>query len=126
MVTRVCVTGHGRSALDALRLVVAHLGDRAHGGSLRPIAAGLAYVARDGEWVLPLPVDRLSWTDEVRRFLDRAEFRVPNKTVLVGGDASLVARRGLTERGWNILVHVQRPGAPPYARGGEPAPIDVD
>lgn len=115
-----------RFVVNALRLVIAHLGERAHRGSLRTIGAGFAYVASDGEFVLPLPVDRLSWTDEVRRFLDRAEFRVRNRTVLIGGDASLAARRGLTERGWNILVHVQRAGAPAYARGGEPAPVDVD
>lgn len=115
-----------RFLVNALRLVIAHLGARAKNGSLRPVAAGLAYVAADGEWVLPLPVDRLSWTDEVRSFLDRPEFRVKNKTVLIGGDASLAARRGLTERGWNILVAAQRPGAPPYARGGEPAPVDVE
>ena len=115
-----------RFIVNALRLVVAHLGERAHRGSLRTIAAGLAYVANDGEFVLPLPVDRLSWTDEVRAFLDRAEFRARNRTVLIGGDASLAARRGLTERGWNIVVHAQRAGAPAYARGGEPAPVDVD
>jgi len=115
-----------RFIVNALRLTIAHLGARAREGSLRPIGAGLAYVASDGEFVLPLPVDRLSWTAEVRRFLDREEFRVRNKTVLIGGDASLAARRGLTERGWNILVGAQRAGAPPYARGGEPAPVDVD
>jgi hypothetical protein len=115
-----------RFVVNALRLAIAHLGARAHDGALRPIGAGLAYVASDGEFVLPLPVDRLSWTAEVRRFLDREEFRVRNKTVLIGGDASLAARRGLAERGWNILVHAPRAGAPAYARGGEPAPIDVD
>jgi hypothetical protein len=115
-----------RFVVNALRLLAAHLGARAHGGNLRPIGAGLAYVAGDGEFVLPLPVDRLSWTDEVRRFLDREEFRVRNRTVLIGGDASLSARRGLTERGWNIIVHAQRAGSPPYARGGEPAPVDIE
>jgi hypothetical protein len=115
-----------RFMVNALRLTAAHLGARARAGSLRRVGAGFAYAATDGEFVLPLPVDRLSWTDEVRRFLDREEFRVRNKTVLIGGDASPVARRGLTERGWNILVHARRPDAPPYARGGEPAPVDVD
>lgn len=115
-----------RFIVNALRLTATHLGARSHEGSLRRIGAGFAYAARDGEFVLPLPVDRLSWTDEVRHFLDREEFRVRNKTVLIGGDASLVARRGLTEQGWNILVHAQRPNAPPYARGGEPAAVDVD
>ncbi|NCT67211.1 MAG: hypothetical protein GXC76_06125 [Rhodanobacteraceae bacterium] len=115
-----------RFIVNGLRLVAAHLGARAHGGELKPVGAGLAYVTRDGELVLPLPVDRLSWTGEVRQFLDRAEFRVTHKTVLVGGEASLNARRGLTERGWSIHVRAPWPGAPPYALGGEPAAVDVE
>ena len=104
-----------RFVVNGLRVAATYLGDRAHGGALRPIGAGLVYMAADGELVLPLPVDYLSWTDEVRDFLDRAEFRVTNKTVLIGGGASLAARRALTERGWNIVVRAPWPGAPPYA-----------
>jgi hypothetical protein len=104
-----------RFLVNALRIAATYLGDRAHGGALRPIGAGLVYVAADGELVLPLPVDYLSWTEEVRAFLDREEFRVTRKTVLVGGDASFAARRALTERGWNIVVRAPWPGAPPYA-----------
>jgi hypothetical protein len=104
-----------RFVVNALRVTATYLGDRAHDGTLRPIGAGLAYVAADGELVLPLPVDRLSWTDEVRSFLDREEFRTTNKTVLIGGTASLNARRALTERGWNIVVRAPWPGSPPYA-----------
>ncbi|GAA0722784.1 hypothetical protein [Dokdonella soli] len=115
-----------RFLVNALRMVSTHLGARAKSGSLRPVGAGLAYVTSDGELVLPLPVDRLSWTSEVRRFLDRAEFRVSNKTVLIGGEASLAARRGLTERGWSIIVRAPWPGAPPYARSGEPTGVDLD
>ena len=110
-----------RFVVNALRMTAAHLGDRAHGGTLRPIGAGLAYETADRELVLPLPVDRLSWTGEVREFVDRSEFRVPNKTVLIGGGASLAARRALTERGWNIVVRAPWPGAPPYATFDEPA-----
>jgi hypothetical protein len=98
-----------------------YLGDRAHAGTLRPIGAGLAYETADHELVLPLPVDWLSWTTEVRDFIDRAEFRVTNKTVLIAGGASLAARRALTDRGWNIVVRAPWPGAPPYAAFDEPA-----
>lgn len=111
-----------RFLVNALRMTAAYLGDRAHGGLLRPIGAGLAYEAADHELVLPLPVDWLSWTIEVRDFLDRAEFRVANKTALIGGGASLAARRALTERGWNIVMRTPWPGAPPYAAFDEPAP----
>ena len=114
-----------RFLVNALRLLSTHLGARAKGGTLRPIGAGLAYASADSELVLPLAVDRLSWTDEVRRFLDREEFRVERKTVLVGGDASLLARRSLAARGWSVVLHAPRPGAPPYARG-EPAPVDLE
>jgi hypothetical protein len=115
-----------RFLVNALRLLDAHLGARAKQGTLQRVGAGLAYKAANGELVLPLPVDRLSATTDVERFLDRPEFRVKNRTVLIGGDASLAARRALTERGWNIVIGVRRAGAPPYARSGEPSPVDVD
>jgi hypothetical protein len=114
-----------RYLVNALRLVATHLGSRAKGGALLPVGAGLAYAAVDGELVLPLPVDRLSWTGEVRSFLDRREFQVRNKTVLIGGEASLQARRGLGERSWNIVTRAPWPGSPPYAQDGEPAPVDL-
>ena len=120
-------TLEARFIVNALRLLAAHSGAQAHGGELKPVGAGLAYVTTGGELLLPLPVDRLSWTADVRDFLDRAEFRVVDKTVLIGGEASLAARRGLTERGWNIRVRAPWPGAPPYAAAGaEPAAVDVD
>jgi hypothetical protein len=115
-----------RFLVNALRLIATHLGARAKGGALLPIGAGLAYSGIDGELVLPLPVDRLSWTGEVRDFLDRKEFRVRNKTALIGGEASLPARRGLGERGWNIVTRAPWPGSPPYAKDGEPAPVDLE
>ena len=115
-----------RFLVNALRMLAANLGARAHGGTLRGIGAGLVYLTADGALVLPLPVDRLSWTGEVRDFLDRPEFRVAAKSVLIGGDASLRARRGLVERGWTIVVRSPWPGAPPYANGGEPADTDLD
>jgi hypothetical protein len=115
-----------RFLVNALRLLATHLDARAAGGALERVGAGLAYTSADGELVLPLPVDRLSWTGEVERFLDRPEFRARNKTALIGGGASLAARRGLAERGWSVTLGVPRADAPPYARSGEPAPLDVD
>jgi len=113
-----------RFVVNGLRMTAKHLGARANGGSLRPIGAGLAYLSGDGELVLPLPVDRLSWTREVQAFIDRDEFRVVDKTVLIGGEATLAARRALTERGWNIVVRAPWPGSPPYAAYDEPADAD--
>ena len=114
-----------RFVVNALRMTATYFGDRAHGGLLRPIGAGLAYEAADHELVLPLPVDWLSWTTDVRDFLNRAEFRVANKTVLIGGGASLSARRALTERGWNIVVRAPWPGAPPYGAFDEPSDASI-
>ncbi|MEO7430655.1 MAG: hypothetical protein ABIR62_01140 [Dokdonella sp.] len=114
-----------RFVVNALRMVVAHLGDRSIGGAALSIGAGLGYRALDGELVLPLPVDRLSWTNEVRTFVDRRDFSAPTKTVLIGGNASLQARRGLAERGWSIVTRFPWPGSPPYARSGEPSPVDL-
>ena len=110
-----------RFLVNALRMTAKYLGERAHGGLLRPIGAGLAYEAADHELVLPLPVDYLSWTAEIRDFIDRAEFRVTSKTVLIAGGASLAARRALTERGWNIVLRAPWTGAPPYAAFDEPS-----
>jgi hypothetical protein len=115
-----------RFLVNALRMVKAHLGDRGKGGALLPIGAGLAYASVDGELVLPLPVDQLSWTPEVRDFLDRKEFQLRNKTALIGGGASLGARRGLGERGWSIVTRARWPGSPPYAKDGEPAAVDLE
>ena len=115
----------GRFLVNALQLVVTHLGARAKDGTLQPVGAGLTYVTTDGELILPLPVDRLSWTAEVRDFLDRPEFRRSNKTVLIGGNASLDARRALVERAWNIIVRAPWPSAPPYAQNDEPASIEL-
>ncbi len=99
-----------RFLVNALQMAAHALGERAHGGRLVTIGAGLAYDGRDGERVLPLPVDYLAWTGEVEQFLDRAEFRVANKRVLVSGDATLRSQRELTQRGWSIAVRADDPG----------------
>ncbi|MBN8481216.1 MAG: hypothetical protein J0L88_06440 [Xanthomonadales bacterium] len=100
-----------RFVVNALQMVAHALGERAHGGRLVPVGAGLAYDSVDGERVLPLPVDYLAWTGEVERFLDRDEFRSPSKRVLVRGDATLRSQRELTRRGWSIAVRADDPGS---------------
>ena len=115
-----------RFLVNALRLAAVHLGPRARHGRLSTVGAGLVYETTDGTLILPMPVDRLSWTPEVSGFLDRPEFRSADKTILIGGEASTQARRGLTERGWTILTRVSWPGSPPYARNDEPASMEFD
>ena len=103
-----------RYLVNALRLVIAH--GKAEGGELFTVGAAVAWRTKEGEWLLPLPVDRLSWTSEMREFFDQKAFRVDRKTALIGGEASIPAQRGLTERGWSLVVLAPYAGAPAYVR----------
>ena len=113
-----------RYIVNGLDLLRTYLGARARHGRLVTIGAGFAYVAADGELVLPLAVDRLSWTDEVAAFLARREFRVDSKTLLIGGSASALAQRGLAAAGWRVVLRAPRRNAPPYAKA-EPGSVDA-
>jgi hypothetical protein len=108
-----------RFVVNALSLLRHHLGERAGGGELRPIGATLAFLSRDGELLLPLAVDHLSWTPQMHEFFDREAVAHAPRTLLVTGSISLRAQRALTERGWSLVPHLPYPGAPPYA----PSPV---
>ena len=103
-----------RYLVNALRLIRTHA--EAPGGELLTLGAALAWRTPQGELLLPLPVDRLSWTDDIRDFFDQASFRTVRKSALIGGEASILAQRGLTERGWNLSLQVAYEGAPAYVR----------
>lgn len=108
-------TTHGeieaRFLVDALQLLVRRVPDP-RGGRLLVLGAALAWRDADGSVVLPLPVDYLSWSHAIGEFLDQHAFAVRNKTVLITGNASMRAQRGLTERGWSLVLD-----APPDADG---------
>lgn len=104
-----------RFVVNVLRLIRHHLGDAARGGELRPLGATLAYLSRDGELLLPLAVDYLSWTPQLQSFFDTGIARITPRTVLVTGAISLTAQRELTARGWSLVPHLPYPEAPPYA-----------
>jgi hypothetical protein len=114
-----------RFVVNALRLLQHHLGQRAVGGQLRPLGASLAFVARDGELLLPLAVDYLSWTTQMERFFDGAHVASTPRTLLVTGTISLPAQRELTQRGWSLVPHLPYPDAPPYAPSPA-APVRVE
>lgn len=103
-----------RYLVNALRLVRRHA--QTQGGELHVVGAAVAWRTPDGEWLLPLPVDWLAWTADLRRFFDQAAFRVAPKLALIGGEASIAAQRALTARGWGLVVKAPYEGAPAYAR----------
>lgn len=113
-----------RFVVNALRLLRQQLGARAGGGELLPLGATVVYRATDGELLLPLPVDRLSWTRQMQAFFDGDRLQGAARTVLVTGSISLRTQRELTRRGWSLVPHLPYPGAPPYAPSpADPAPL---
>jgi len=104
----------GRFVVNGLRLLQHHLGAEAAGGELLPLGATVVYRAGD-ELLLPLAVDRLSWTAQMQRFFDEEHLRAGTRTLLVTGSISLRAQRELTARGWSLVPHLPYPDAPPYA-----------
>ena len=89
----------------------------ASGGSLIVAGAALAWQTPSGRLLLPLPVDYLTWNGELAEFFAQPVFAAREKSALIGGEASMLAQRKLTERGWNIVLREPFDGAPAYARG---------
>lgn len=105
-----------RFMVNALRLLDHYLVDEDRGGEFRPYGALPVYHTPRRELVLPLPVDHLSWTDQIATAFDRpgvAGHR--HRTLISGGGFSLQSQRMLTERGWSLVPHLPYPGAPPYS-----------
>ncbi len=89
--------------------------ESAHRGELFVVGAALAWRGDDGHLLLPLPLDWLSWTADMGEFFAAPQFRVEDKTVLVGGEASTAAQRALAARGWHLHLRSPYAGAPDYA-----------
>lgn len=104
-----------RFVVNSLRLIQHHLGDAARGVAPEPVGAALAFVAPDGEVILPLPVDHLAWTAQMEAFFERHPAGQGPRTLLVTGAISMRAQRELTARGWSLVPHLPYPDAPPYA-----------
>jgi hypothetical protein len=86
------------------------------GGDLVVAGAALAWRTPAGKLMLPLPVDYLTWSDDLGVFFDQSAFAVADKTVLIGGEASIAAQRQLTDRGWNLRVRAPSDAAAAYAQ----------
>ena len=102
-----------RFLVNALKLIRRHAGTP--GGKLVVAGAAIAWRTPDGRLYLPLPVDWLSWTDAIGAFFELPQWREKDKTLLIGGDASMTALRELTARGWTTDVRAAYDGAPAYA-----------
>lgn len=104
-----------RFVLNALRLVLHYGGEGGRGGSLLAHGTTLAYLTPSGEFLLPVPVDRLSWTPQMRDWFDgRLLNGHHDRTLLVSGAISPLAQQALTRQGWSLVAHLPYPGAPPY------------
>lgn len=101
-----------RYLLNALRLLRRH---GAPGGELSVVGAAIVWRDGNGGLLLPLPLDWLSWTEDIGEFFAAPQFRVEDKTVLVAGEVSTSAQRALAARGWQLEWRAGYDGAPAYA-----------
>ena len=112
-------TTHGeveaRYLTNAL-MVIRRNAPESAGGDLVVAGAALAWRTPAGKLMLPLPVDYLTWSDDLGVFFDQSAFAVADKTVLIGGEASIAAQRQLTNRGWNLRVRAPSDAAAAYAQ----------
>ena len=106
-----------RYIVNALKLV-AQQAD-AHGGELIATGAAIVWKTPTNKLILPLPVDYLTWNADLATFFDQPNLRAANKLALIGGEASMLAQRALTDRGWSLQLRAPYAGAPAYAQAGE-------
>lgn len=106
-----------RYLVNALKLIAQQ--PEVEGGELLTAGAAVAWRTPAGKLVLPLPVDYLTWNTELAAFFNRPSLRAANKLVLIGGEASMLAQRALTERGWGLQLRAPYEGSPAYAMNGE-------
>jgi hypothetical protein len=106
-----------RYLVNALKLIAQQ--PDVEGGELLTAGAAIAWRTPAGKLILPLPVDYLTWNTDLAAFFNRPSLRAANKLVLIGGEASMLAQRALTERGWSLQLRAPYEGAPAYAMNGE-------
>ena len=63
---------------------------------------------RSGRVEVPAPVDYVVWTEPVKAFAERKDFKGPERNILVTGIASARAREGLQATGWTVREHSKR------------------
>jgi len=58
--------------------------------------------AKDGTLIVPAAVDYVSWTERASRFARRTDLAAPQRTVLLTGRATSLAKQQLTALGWRV------------------------
>lgn len=106
-----------RYLVNALKLIAQQ--PDTEGGELLTAGAAIAWRTPAAKLILPLPVDYLTWNKDLAAFFNRPSLRAANKLVLIGGEASMLAQRALTGRGWSLQLRAPYEGAPAYAMNGE-------
>lgn len=106
-----------RYLVNALKLIAQQ--KKVEGGELLTAGAAVAWRTPAAKLILPLPVDYLTWNTGLAAFFNRPSLRAADKLVLIGGEASMLAQRALTERGWSLQLRAPYEGAPAYAMNGE-------
>jgi hypothetical protein len=105
-----------RFLVDALSQIRKH-NPNERGGKLIVAGASVLYITHDGKLLLPLPVDYLSWDATLDEFFKRPEFKAADKTVLIGGGASMLVQRHLSDLGWSLALRAPYDGMPKYPAG---------
>jgi len=105
-----------RYLVDALMLIAQRVPSGSQ-GTLLVLGAAVAWRGDDEHLLLPLPVDYLTWSHDLGAFFDQPTFAVTDKSVLIGGEASITAQREIAARGWNQVTRASYAGAPAYAAG---------
>jgi hypothetical protein len=63
----------------------------------------LVATATDGELVVAAPVDYLSWTEALDRFVSQEGLTAPNRSIHLAGHLTDRARAGLGHQGWSVI-----------------------
>jgi hypothetical protein len=104
LATRVRGEVHARFLIQQLRMLARHVPASDAVASLEALEASIAATTRGGvRWVV-LPVDHLSWTEQIEQSAGGPAEKAPQ--LVVAGSVSDMARRELTRAGWNIKAGV--------------------
>jgi hypothetical protein len=99
---------HARFLVQQLRMLKRHLGRGDAVSELVALEHGVAAQTRNGQYLITLPVDRLSWTEDLRAVSVEAGSLPRNRRVIVAGPVSPLARRELARAGFAVVANAGR------------------